>query len=302
MTLWARKKGVPLPAHPRNWKGTAGEWLGDAAAFFRKKGVPEAEANAEFIMAAVLETGRNDVRLGASHPLSEKQGFHFWELVQERGQRVPLGYVLGSQGFMGLDIAVTRDVLVPRPETEELAAAARDLLQAGRPDPTVLEIGTGTGCVAIALAKALPGATVYATELSPAALALALRNAEAHGVSRRIRFLKEDLFKPAARGAGWADLVVSNPPYIPSAEIDRLEPEVRKEPRLALDGGKDGLDAIRAIAADAPRHIRKGGWLVLEIGSEQGAAVRGLLEGAGGAAVEVRRDLQGLDRIAVARF
>lgn len=302
MTLWARKKGVPLPSHPRNWKGAVGEWLGDAAAFFAKKGVPEAEANAEFIMAAVLETNRNDVRLGVSHPLSEKQGFHFWELVQERGRRTPLGYVLGSQSFFGLDIAVTKDVLIPRPETEELVLAAEDLLKAGRPDPTVLEIGTGTGCVAIALAKALPGAVVYATELSPAALALALKNAEVHGVSRRIRFLKEDLFKPAQRGAGWADLVVSNPPYIPSAEIGRLEPEVRAEPRLALDGGKDGLDAVRAIVADAPRHIRKGGWLVLEIGSGQGDEVRNLLQKAGAQPVEVRKDLQGLDRIAVARF
>ena len=303
MSQPGRRKGLPLPRHPRGWKGPVQVWLSEAVAFLEARGVPEAAANAEFIMAAVLKTNRNDVRLGSSHPLDEKQGFHFWNLVKERGERVPLAYVLESQDFMGLDIAVTREVLVPRPETEELVAEAQARLKLlARPNPVVLEIGTGTGCVAIALAKSVPGAMVYATEISPAALALAQKNAETHGVSRRIRFLNEDLFKPSSMAAGWADVVVSNPPYIPSGEIAGLEPEVLKEPRLALDGGKDGLDAVRAIAADAPRHIRKGGWLVLEIGSGQGAAVRELLEQAGGGAVEVRKDLQGLDRIALARF
>jgi release factor glutamine methyltransferase len=298
-----RRKGLPLPRHARGWKGPVQVWLSEAVAYLEARGVPEAPANAEFLMAAVLKASRNGVRLGASRPLDERQGFHFWTFVKERGERVPLAYVLGSQDFMGLDIAVTRDVLVPRPETEELAAEARARLQLlGRPSPVALEIGTGTGCVAIALAKGVPGAMVYATEISPAALALAQKNAEAHGVSRRIRFLKEDLFKPSAKGAGWADMVVSNPPYIPSGEIDGLEPEVLKEPRLALDGGKDGLDAIRAIAADAPRHIKKGGFLLLEIGAAQGPSVRDILERAGGREVEVRKDLQGLDRIALARF
>ena len=294
---------LPLPRHPRGWKGPVRVWLSEAVAFLEERGVPEALANAEFIMAAVLETSRNEARLGSSHPLNEKQGFHFWELVKERGERIPLAYVLESQDFMGLDIAVTREVLVPRPETEELVAEAQARLKLlGRPNPVILEIGTGTGCVAIALAKSIPGAMVYATEISPAALALALKNAEAHGVSRRIRFLKEDLFKPSAKAAGWADVVVSNPPYIPSGAIDGLDPEVLKEPRLALDGGKDGLDAVRAIAADAPRHIKKDGFLLLEIGSTQGPAALQILKQAGGREVEVRKDIQGLDRIAVARF
>jgi release factor glutamine methyltransferase len=114
--------------------------------------------------------------------------------------------------------------------------------------------------------------------------------------------LNEDFFKPEIKASGWADMLVSNPPYIPSGEIAGLEPEVRSEPRLALDGGKDGLDAIRAIAADAPRRIKKDGLLLLEIGAQQGAAVRAILEKVGGREVEVRKDLQGLDRIAVARF
>jgi release factor glutamine methyltransferase len=298
-----RKKGMGLPPHHRHWKGPVGIWLAEAVAFLQKKGVPEAEANAEFLMAAVLKTSRNDVRLGSSHPLDEKQGFHFWELVKERGERLPLAYVLESQNFMGLDIEVTREVLVPRPETEELVAEAQRRLRGlGRPNPVVLEIGTGTGCVAIALAKSIPGVMVYATEISAAALELARKNAAVHGVGRSIRFLDEDLFKPAAKASGWADVVVSNPPYIPSGDIAGLEPEVLKEPRLALDGGADGLDAIRAIADDAPRHIKKDGFLLLEIGAPQGPAVKEILEKTGGREVEILKDLQGLDRIAVARF
>ena len=166
----------------------------------------------------------------------------------------------------------------------------------------ILEIGTGSGCVAIALARNIPSAAVYATDISPAALALALKNAEAHGVSRRIRFINEDLFKPAARASGWADLVVSNPPYIPSPDIDGLEPEVLREPRLALDGGRDGLEAIRAIVSGAPRHLRRGGLLLLEIGAGQGPAVLEIFQQAGGRDAEIRKDMQGLDRIAAARF
>ncbi len=303
MSQPGRNKGLSLPSHPRGWIGPVRVWLSEAVAFLEQRGVPEALANAEFIMAAVLKTSRNDVRLGSSHPLDEKQGFHFWNLVKERGERIPLAYVLESQNFMGFDLLVTREVLVPRPETEELVVEAqRRLRSLDRPNPVILEIGTGTGCVAIVLAKSIPRAMVYAIELSPAALALARKNAEAHGVSRSIRFLNEDLFKSAAKAVGWADMVVSNPPYIPSGEIDGLEPEVLKEPRLALDGGKDGLDAIRAIAADAPRHIKKDGFLLLEIGAQQGSAVRDILKKSGGREIEIRKDLQGLDRIAVARF
>ncbi len=299
----ASRKGAALPRHPRGWKGSVGQWLADAVFYLERRGVPEATANAEFIMAAVLETRRNEVKLGSAHPLREKQGFHFWELVVARGERVPLAYVLGTQNFMGLEIAVTPDVLVPRPETEELVAQAQLRLRAsGVPSPAVLEIGTGSGCIAIALAKTFPAAVVYATESSPAALALAQKNAEAHGVSRRIRFIDEDVFKPAVSSAGWADLLISNPPYIPSAEVASLEPEVLREPALALDGGPDGLCAVRAIAAQAPARLKRGGCLLLEIGCTQGAAVRDILSRSGGQEVEIRKDLQGLDRIAAARF
>jgi release factor glutamine methyltransferase len=279
----------------------AGQWLDKAVAYLTKEGVPEARANAEFMMAETLKTGRSSLALHSSRVPTDKQQRQFWTLVERRGRRIPLAYLLGTQPFMGLEIKVTTDALIPRPETEEMVAEAVRLLEdrAGKP-LTILELGTGTGCVAVALASSLPHATVYATDISDTALKLALENALAHHVERRIRFVKEDLFG-SARLKGWADLVISNPPYIPTAEIDRLEPEVLREPRLALDGGKDGLLHLKAIIAAAPGYLKPGGLLVLEIGSGQGQAVLKLLEKAGFSAPSVRKDAQGHERIAVAR-
>lgn len=278
---------------------TAAAWLAKAEAFLEGKGVPEAEANAEFLLAAALETGRGQVRADGARRLSPKQSLRFWETVKARGKRVPLAYVLGWQPFAGCRIEVDPAVLIPRPETEELVLlAVEEARGLGRKPVQVVDVGTGSGCVAIALAKRLPDAVVYATDVSPGALRLAQANVLANHVSTRVRVLREDLFKPRA-GAAWADVAVSNPPYIPSAEVDRLEPEVLKEPRLALDGGKDGLDPIRAIAADARRLVKPGGRLLLEFGAGQAAAVRALLEKGGLSAVRIERDLQGLERFAV---
>lgn len=279
----------------------AGQWLDKAVAFLTKAGVPEARANAEFIMAETLKTGRSSLALHSSRVPTDKQQRQFWGLVERRSRRIPLAYLLGTQPFMGLEIKVTGEALIPRPETEEVVSEAVSLLKDRSAQPlTILELGTGTGCIAVALASSLPQSTVYATDISDTALKLALENALSHHVERRIRFVKEDLFGGAAL-KGWADLVISNPPYIPSAEIDRLEPEVLREPRLALDGGKDGLGPLRAIIAAAPKYLKPGGWLVLEIGSGQGKAVLALLEKAGFAQRYVRHDLQGHERIAVAR-
>ena len=280
---------------------TISEWLDKAVAFLTKQGVPEARANAEFIMAEALRAGRSELQLHHLRVPTDKQERVFWGNVERRGKRVPLAYILGNQPFMGLEIKVSPDVLIPRPETEEVVACAVELLKdrAGH-TLNILEFGTGTGCIAVALAESLRHATVYATDISDAALKLALENALGHHVERRIRFVKEDLFREASL-KGWADLVISNPPYIPTKVIATLEPEVLKEPFLALDGGKDGLDALRAIIAAAPGYLKKGGWLVLEIGHAQGPAVLRLLEKAGFDGRLVRKDLQGHDRIAVAR-
>ncbi len=281
---------------------TIGGWVDKGTALLEQKGVPEARASAEFLMAGVLKAGRGAVAVRAREKLGPKQSHHFWNLVKDRSRRIPLAYILGSQPFYGLDIAVGPESLIPRPETEELVEEAeKKLRELKRPDLQILEIGTGTGCISIALASLFPDAMIHATDLAPEVLALAQRNALKHHVDRRIRFVREDLHKPASHSRGWADMVVSNPPYIPSAEIAKLEPEVLKEPYLALDGGKDGLSALRAIVADAPRHLKPGGWLVLEIGHDQGPALLRLLEAAGFQDRAIKKDAQGRDRIAVGR-
>lgn len=278
---------------------TSAEWLRRAAVYLTERGVGEICANTEFLMAAALKVGRGELSLHASRALNPRQARYFWNLITERGRRVPLAYVLGSQPFMNLDIQVGPAVLIPRPETEELVSETIKLLSGRAAERLhLLEIGTGSGCIAVALSAAFPQSIVYATDLSPAVLGLALRNAEAHHRSRAIRFIQEDLFKPGGERRGWADLLISNPPYVPTSEIDLLEEEVRREPRMALDGGPDGLDAIRAIVAGARGTLRPDGILILEIGAGQAPAVRALLEAAGFKAT-FRRDYQGHERIAI---
>jgi len=291
---------------------TSGEWLSRGEEQLRRSGVPEPAANAEFLLAHVLGTKRPALKAFPERALEERERHRFWHLILQRARRMPLAYVLGFQPFMGLDMDVSPSVLVPRPETEQLVSAVLEEADAelrSHPDKTlhILEIGTGSGCISVALACRLKTAILYATEISQAALKLAEQNARKHHVDGRIRFLREDLFKPEARGGGpWADFLVANPPYIPSAEIRRLEPEVLQEPFLALDGGKDGLEAVRAIVAGAPRLVKPGGRLAMEIGERQAAHVLKLVErlpvqGPGFAEARVLKDLQGKDRVLIAR-
>lgn len=280
------------------------EWLEKGGDYLEKRGVPEARANCEFLLAEVLGVGRAETVLQGDRELSWKQGSHYWEYIKARGKRLPLAYVLGTQPFCGITMKVTPSVLVPRPETEGLVEEVVRVAETGYPLSATLhivDVGTGSGCIAVALAAKLPKAMIYATDLSDPALKLAEENAAAHGLSHRIRFLHEDLFKPHAGGSPWADIVVSNPPYIPTAEIKTLSPEVLSEPTLALDGGKDGLDAIKAIAADAPRILKPRGHLLMEFGMGQGPDVRRQLEHLGFEEVRLVKDLQGVERVVAAR-
>jgi release factor glutamine methyltransferase len=278
-------------------------WLARGDAYLVERGVPEAKATVEFMMAEILGVGRGAVHLRAAQELTEKQGHHFQTWIKERGKRVPLAYILGNQPFLGIKIEVTRDSLIPRPETEELVLECERLLKSAKVvAPKILEVGTGTGCVAIALSQLLPQATVFATDVSDKALDLARKNALAHHVSNRIRFVREDLFSGKEGLRGWADILVSNPPYIPTKDLEDLEPEVKCEPILALDGGKDGLDAIRAIVASAPKMLKPGGFIALEMEYRQGPAVSKLLHAAGFLGVVINKDAQGLDRFAIARL
>jgi release factor glutamine methyltransferase len=282
---------------------TVSDMIAKGIATLEARGVPEARANAEFLMAEMLGVNRGAALLRGAQELNEKQGRHYATWIKERGKRVPLAYILGNQPFLGLKIEVTRDSLIPRPETEELVLECERLVKAlNVAAPKVLEIGTGTGCVAIALAQLLPHGTVFATDVSDKALELARKNALAHHVSNHIRFVREDLFSNKEGLRGWADILVSNPPYIPTGDLDDLEPEVLNEPRLALDGGKDGLDAIRAIIGAAPKVLRPGGYIALEIETRQGPAVAKLMNAAGFEGVLIKKDASGHDRMAIGRL
>ena len=277
--------------------------LAKGESYLVERGVPEAKASVEFMLAEILGVGRGAVLLRPAQELTEKQAHHFQTWLKERGKRVPLAYIFGHQSFLGLKIEVTRDSLIPRPETEELVLECERLLKSAKiAAPKILEVGTGTGCVAIALSALLPEATVFATDVSDKALDLARRNALAHHVSNRIRFVREDLFSGREVPRGWADILISNPPYIPTKDLDGLEPEVKREPQLALDGGKDGLDAVRAIVAAAPRTLKFGGFIALEIESRQGPTVSALLHAAGFSGVVVKKDASGHGRFAIGKM
>jgi release factor glutamine methyltransferase len=254
---------------------------------------------AEVLLAHVLETSRAVLIAHHERPLTPAQLDQYQALVRRRAANYPLPYLTGRIEFYGLEFEVTPDVLIPRPETETLV----DLALRRRP-ARVVDVGTGSGCIAVSLAVHLPEVTVYAVDVSPAALAIARRNAERHGVAERVRLLAGDLLGPLP---GPLDLIVSNPPYVPTDERAALPASVRDhEPRLALDGGPDGLALVRRLLAQAPAVLRNpapvtgcpGGGLLIEIGANQGEAASRLARAFfPHATVRVHPDLAGRDRV-----
>ncbi len=220
--------------------------------------------------------------------------------VARRARREPLSHILGRREFYGLEFEVSRDVLTPRPETELVVESALERTMDRRTAWRIADVGTGSGCLAVTLAHERPMAIVVATDVSAAALAVARRNAARHGVADRIAFVQAWLVE-GLRGP--FDVVVSNPPYIPSGDLAGLSPEVGAfEPRVALDGGLDGLDLVRALISDAAALVVPGGWLIVEIGAGQADVVRALAREAGAwEAVDIRPDLAGIPRTLVAR-
>ena len=228
-------------------------------------------------------------------------------LVGRRARREPVSAITGRREFWGLTFEVGPAVLTPRPETELIVEWSLRLAGARRGSGLrIVDVGTGSGCLAVALAHELPAARVVASDVSPAAVAVARRNARAHGVADRIRWVVTSLldgFRPAAPGARGADLIVANLPYVPSAATRVLSPEVRDhEPWLALDGGRDGLDPLRALLGAAPAHLAAGGHLVVEFGAGQEDTVRHLVASDPRLAlVDIAGDLAGIPRVAALR-
>lgn len=307
---------------------TIGQAVVKSAQFLREKGVGTPRLDAELLLAHALSCSRLDLYLRWDRPLDEEQIKAMREALRRRGQRrEPVARIIGQREFYGRPFRVGGAAFVPRPETEWLVERSLALLAqmkpAAPPPPSesgatpeeeddraarapgapvlrVIDLGTGTGCIAISLALERPDLEVRATEISPEALQVARDNASALGAAGRVRFSRGDLF---AGFEGPFDLVVSNPPYIATSEIGRLEPEVAAhDPARALDGGERGLDLIARIAAEAPPRMRPGAPLLLEIGEGQGAEARQLLESTGEfETIEVVKDTADLERYVEAR-
>jgi release factor glutamine methyltransferase len=243
--------------------------------YLTEKGVENARLEAEWMLCAALAMDRIGLYVNYDKPLTPSELLSFREMVARRARREPLQYILGSQEFMGIEFEVSPAVLIPRHDTGTLVEEAVKRCPGAK---RILDIGVGSGCVTVALAASLPDAEVFGVEKSGEALELAEKNARHNGIA--IRLLAGSLFEPVNDLT--FDLIVSNPPYIPSADIAALQPEVRDfEPVEALDGGVDGLDFYRSIIPVAPGYLNAGGWLLFEVGIDQSQLVLRLFEGAG---------------------
>jgi len=251
--------------------------------------------DAELLLAHVLGVGRASLRARGGQPMPASLEARFEELLQRRAAGEPVAYLTGRKAFWTLDLAVGKDVLVPRPETELLVESAVARLR-DRPAPAVLDLGSGSGAVALAIASELPAAVVTGVDASDAALEIARRNARDWGLGR-VRFLRGHWYGPC--DGQRFDAIVSNPPYL-AATDPHLE-SLAHEPAAALVSGPTGLEALSEIAAGAPRFLLPGGHLLLEHGAEQGAEVRGLCAAAGLGDIATLRDLAGLERVTVSR-
>jgi len=291
---------------------TVGAALADAEERLAAAGVETPRVDAEWLLAGILEVGRNALAVNVMRPLPEMTAARYADVVKRRTRREPLQRILGWEEFRGLRLRLTNDVLVPRPETEALVEWALGALPAPSAGarPLVVDVGTGSGCIACAIAHARLDVEVVAVDISGAAVEVARANVEALGLERRVHVVATDL--TSALGEASADLIVANLPYLPDAWLDALAPEVRAhDPRLALAGGADGLDVVRRLLPDARRVLRPGGVLLLEtagdtlspaaIGTLQASATATLLSAAGFVGATARADLAGVTRFIAGR-
>lgn len=281
---------------------TAASLLAEGTRRLTLAGLGSARQDALRLMAHALETDRLAVYVEPRRAVDERAVARFKAFVERRAAHEPVQHILGFEEFRGLKIEVTPDVLIPRPETEGLVERALELL-ADRPGALVADIGTGSGVIACSLAAARPDLEVLAVDQSLGALAVASDNVRALGLATRVRLLAGDLFGPLASLGGGLDMVVANPPYCPSGVIATLPVEVERfEPRLALDGGPDGMRVLRRIIAEAPRFLRPGAWLLMEIGEEQAGPLASLMAAEGFSHIGARRDLRDVERYIEGRW
>ncbi|MCP4571590.1 MAG: peptide chain release factor N(5)-glutamine methyltransferase [bacterium] len=276
------------------------EWL-------EGKGVDSAKLNAERLLADVLGLSRIELYMQHDRPVLGRELDVYRQLIKRRAAGEPLQTILGETEFYSRAFKVEPGVFVPRPETERLVETAAELLAPGDRNhiaPVAVEVGCGSGIIAVSLALEVPRLTLWATDVNPQAVALTKRNARTHGVDGRLTVLAGNRFTPLPehlRGA--VDLMVSNPPYVRTDDIEGLDREVAEhDPHTALDGGKDGLDYYRALAAGLGTWVRPGGWIAVEIGDDQAAEVQAIFAAAGTEESRVVKDYADRDRVVIARL
>lgn len=285
-------------AAPKTW--TVLDLLRWTTQHFTERGIETPRLDAECLLAFALGCDRLRLYVDYDKPVDEAERARFRALVRERAQaRVPVALLVGTREFWSLSLRVTGDVLVPRPDTETLVAAALDAFPEREAECTVLDVGTGSGAIALALAHERTKARVTATDVSPAALAVAADNAERLGLADRVRFLEGSLFEPVA-GERF-DLVVSNPPYVAKRDAASLPPELRHEPASALFAGPDGTDVLRAFAAQVFEVVAPGGAVFVELDPAQAPAMSQWFADAGLERVTIHRDAAGRARVVAAR-
>lgn len=266
---------------------------------FEKQQIDAPRLTAEILLGHVLNLTRVKLFMDLDRPLTKEELATYRALIQRRLGFEPTQYLVGFKEFYGRRFSVDARVLIPRSETELLVEGVLQAIPKDAP-ARVLDLCTGSGCIAISIAAERPLASVWATDVSPDALTVAKQNAEALGVDGRVTFFQGNLFEPVPKDATF-DVIVSNPPYVRLDELPGLQKEVQKEPKLALDGGADGLVVIKPLVVAAMPRLKPGGTLALEISDDQGAAVKALLDAAGAVDTRIVKDLARLDRMVFGR-
>jgi len=256
----------------------------------------------ELLFTEVLNCSRQSLYLDKSLVLSVGQSPLISSVLKRRIKGEPIQYILGKTEFMGIEFKVTPDVFIPRPETEIVVEKAIDLVHSSEfMVHSILDIGTGSGCIAVSLAKNLPAAEITAIDISEDAIRVAKENALRS--DSKINFLISDLFSNRELRTMNYELIISNPPYIPSAEIEKLQPEIKYEPRIALDGGPDGLGFYRRIISEATRYLKEGGFLLMEMGYSQKEEIKNIFQNSGYfEIIEFVKDYRDIDRVIIAKY
>ena len=273
---------------------TIGRLLQWSEGFFRDKGIETPRLDAEVLLSHVLEKPRIYLYVHYDQPLDPNELAAYRGFVRRRAAREPVAYLLGAREFMGLSFKVSPAVLVPQPDTETLVGEAEKRLR-GTPGARIADVGTGSGAIALSLLYMLPNLTAAAVDVSPAAIEVARENAARLSLSDRVTFYEGDLLAPLLGQT--FDAILSNPPYIPRKDIAALSPEVRAEPHVALDGGADGLDFYRRLTREAAALLRPGGFLAVEAGQGEAAAISAMARANGWTEVDIAQDLAGIDRV-----